>query len=134
LDAVDYASDVYYTAGNGIHVGHSGIYNVQFSIQLTNANTQAGDAAIWLRVDGVDVPWSSSVVTVPSTHGGVPGYYVISANFYLELLAGQYLEFWWAASDIQVELNALPPITTPFVNPGSPAVVVTVSFVSNLPE
>lgn len=124
------ANGIRYVLGDGLHVDYNGLYNVQFSIQLTNSDTQAHDMAVWLRVNGSDVPWSSSVVTVPSTHGGQPGYQIIAANFYVELLQSDYLELWWSSNSLQVQINALPPITTPFVNPGSPAVVVTVSFVS----
>jgi hypothetical protein len=133
FDVTDYSEATYYTAGNGIHVDHNGVYNVQFSVQLTNDDTRAHDYAIWLRIDGVDVPWTSSVATVPSKHGGIPGYYVLAANFFVQMQAGEYLEFWWAANDLAVTMNALPPITTPFVNPGAPSVVATVAFVSNLP-
>lgn len=132
LPTTDAAVGVHYNPGNGLHVDYTGVYNLQFSIQLTNDDTQAHDAALWLRKDGVDVPWSSSVVTVPSTHGGIAGYQVLAANFYIELAAGQYVELWWATNSLQVTMNALPPITTPFVNPGAPAVVVTLTFVSNL--
>lgn len=134
LNSVDSANGVHYLPGNGLHVDHNGLYNVQFSAQLTNQDSQAHDMAIWLRVNGTDVPWTSSVATVPSTHGGQPGYHVIAANFYVEMLQGDYLEFWWASNSLQVQLNSLPPITTPFVNPGSPAIVVTLSFVSTTAE
>lgn len=132
FDVTDYAAGVNYHTNNGIYVDQNGLYNVQFSMQLTNTDVQDHDAAIWLRIDGVDVPWSSSVTTVPSLHGGQPGYIVVAANFLVELLQGSYLEFWWAASNLAVQANALPPITTPFVNPGSPSMVATLTFVSNL--
>lgn len=132
LDTTDAEVGVHYVAGNGIHADYPGVYNLQFSIQLTNSDSQAHDAAVWLRKGGVDIPWTSSVVTVPSTHGGQPGYYVVAANFFVEMSGGDYVELWWATNSTQVTLNALPPITTPFVNPGSPSVVVTMSFVSNL--
>lgn len=132
FDTVDASDGVYYVAGNGIHVQHSGLYNVQFSAQFTNGSVQLQDVAVWLRINGVDLPWSSSVMTVPETHGGQPGYAIMAANFYVQLYASDMLEFYWAASSTDAVLNALPPITTPFVNPGSPSIVATVTFVSNL--
>jgi hypothetical protein len=138
INTTDYANDTYFVAGDGIHVTRSGIYNVQFSVQATNADVQDHDFAIWLRRgtgSGVatDIPYSSSVATVPSLHGGNPGYLVVAANFFVDLVANDYIEFWWSANSVQVSLNTLPPITTPFVNPGAPSVVVTLSFVSALP-
>lgn len=138
LDTTDYANGTYFVAGDGIHVEQSGIYNVQFSIQVTNDHNQDQDMAIWLRKgvgSGVaaDIPYTSSVVTIAATHGGQPGYFVLAANFYVSLNEGDYIEFWWAANHLLVSLNALPPITSPFVNPGAPSVVVTTSYVSSLP-
>jgi len=136
LNVTDYHRSVVQVAGDGIHVAQSGLYNVQFSCQLTNTDTQAHDAAIWLRKGvgagaAVDIPYSSSVTTVSGTHGGQPGYHIIAANFFVYLDVDDYIELWWSTNSLQVRLDALPPITTPFVNPGSPSVVVTLSYVSS---
>ena len=138
LDTSDYLNGTYFVVGDGIHVEQSGIYNVQFSVQLTNGHNQDQDMAIWLRKGSgsgtaVDIPYTTSVATVSATHGGQPGYYVLAANFYVSLIDGDFIEFWWAANHLLVQLETLPPITTPFVNPGAPSVVVTTSFVSSLP-
>lgn len=138
FDHTDFANDMYFVAGDGIHTKVAGIFNVQFSAQLTNADTQAHDVDIWLRQgsgSGVaaDVANTASVVTVPSTHGGQPGYNVLAANFYVKLQAGDYIEFWWASNSLQVQMNYLPAITVPFASPGAPSIVATLSFVSRLP-
>lgn len=133
LEVTDYANGMYRVVGDGVHVEQSGLYNLQFSAQITNADTQAHDAAIWFRKNGADFAWTDSVVTVPSTHGGQPGYFVVAANFFIALNAGDYVEMWWSTNSTQVSLNALPAITSPFVAPGAPSVVLTVSFVSSLP-
>lgn len=132
LDTTNFALGMYRVIGDGIHVEQPGIYNIQFSAQLTNNAVQDHDADIWIRKNGVDAPYTASVVTVPSTHGGIAGHYVMAANFYIDLLAGDYIEFWWAASDLAVQIETLPPITTPFTSPGSPGFVATVTFVSTL--
>lgn len=132
LNATDFAIGMYLVAGDGIHVEQPGIYNVQFSAQLTNNDTQAHDVDIWIRKSGVDFPYSASVVTVPSTHGGQPGYYVVAANFFVDMMAGDYVEFWWASNSLQTQINTLPAITTPFASPGAPGFVATVSFVSTI--
>lgn len=130
LNVTDGANGTYLQAGNGIHVKSAGVYDVQFSCQITNADVQIHEAAIWLRKNGADLAWTNSVVSVQSTHGGLPGYDVVAANFFVELAAGDYIEFWWASNSTQVTLNALPAITTPFTAPGSPSVVITLTFVS----
>ena len=136
FNVTDYHRDMVQVAGDGIHVAQSGLYNVQFSCQLTNTDTQTHDAAIWIRKGSgvsaaVDVPYTSSVTSVTGTHGGQPGYHVIAANFFVYLEVDDYIELWWATNSLQVTLDTLPPITTPFTNPGSPSVVVTLSYVSS---
>jgi CheY-like chemotaxis protein len=104
---------------------------------LTNTQVQDHDVDIWFRKNGstsaYDIPNTASVQTVPSTHGGQPGYQVIAANFYISITAGDFIELWWAASSTNVQLNTRPAITTPFTSPAAPSVVVTASFVSALP-
>ena len=136
FNVTDYSRNVAQIAGDGIHVYRSGLYNVQFSCQLTNADVQIHEAALWLRkgsglAAAVDIPYTTSVTSVQATHGGVLGYHIIAANFFVYLDVDDYIELWWAANSMQVTLNTLPPITTPFVNPGSPSVVVTLSYVSS---
>lgn len=137
FNLTDYANEASVTSSQ-IHVARSGVYNIQFSAQVINNDTQAHDMAIWLRKasgagTAVDIPYTSSVATIPSTHGGVVGYNIVAANFYVDLIAGDHAELWWAANSTQVQLATLPPITTPFINPGSPSIVATLSFVSALP-
>ena len=133
LEVTDYENGTYRTAGDGIHVQYSGIYNVQFSVQVTNANTNIKDAAVWFRKNGVDYPYSNSVFSIEGTHGGQPGYSVVAANFFMQLAAEDYIEMWWSTDSTDVTLNTLPPITSPFITPGAPAVVCTLSFVSSIP-
>lgn len=132
LEVTDYANGMYRVAGDGVHIEQNGMYNLQFSAQITNADTQPKDAAIWFRKNGTDIAWSDSVVTIQGTHGGQPGYFVVAANFFMSLSTGDYVEMWWSTDSTNVTLNALPAITTPFVAPGAPSVVLTVSFVSSL--
>lgn len=127
----DFSSGIYYVAGDGLHFDVAGIFNLAFSIQVTNYDTQAHDVYIWLRYKGTDYPYSASAATVSGTHGGLAGKYVISANFFGQSEANGYVELWWATTSTQVKLETLAPTTSPFAMPGSPSVIATVSFVSN---
>lgn len=130
---VDYANGMYSVPGDGIHVQQAGLYNYQFSIQFRNTDTQIHDAFVWLRKNGVDIPGTMSAFSITQRHGGVDGYVIGAANFYVDLLDGEYVEMWWAASSIQIEMYSIPAITSPYTRPLSPAVVATLSFVSSLP-
>lgn len=128
----DYSNGVHYNSGNGFHADVSGVYNLQYSTQLTNSDTQIHDVDIWLRKNGSDLPNTASVSSVQGTHGGIVGYHVLAANFFVTLETGDYIEMWWAASSTQLQINYLPAITAPFTSPGSPSVVATLSFVSSI--
>lgn len=124
------ANGVFVVPGNGMHVNQSGVYNFQFSVQFRNTDTQAQNAYIWLRKNGADITNTASAYSVPSKHGGGDGYLVAAANFYVPMVAGDYLEMWWAADNTQVSLFALPVQTVPYARPLSPSAVGTLTFVS----
>lgn len=126
----DYTNGVHYNPGNGFHADVSGVYNLQFSAQLVNSDTQIHDADIWLRKNGVDLPNTASVASVQGTHGGIAGYHIMAANFFVTLQSGDYVELWWASNSTLLAVTYLPSITTPFASPGSPSIVATLSFVS----
>lgn len=137
VNTTDYSNGVSRVVGDGFHVEQDGIYNIQFSAQITNTDTQNHELDIWIRrgtngSSATDLAGTASVSSVASTHGGQLGYAVLAANFYVELTSTQFVEFWWAASSTQVQMNALPAITSPFTSPAAPSFVVTVTFVSNL--
>ena len=133
LPITDFQNGMYAVVGDGIHVQQAGIYNYQFSIQFRNSDTQIHDAFVWLRINGVDAPWTGSAFSVTSRHGGVDGYNIGAVNFFIELKDGDYVEMWWAANSTQISMHSIAATTTPYVRPGSPSVVATLSFVSNLP-
>ena len=117
---------------DGIHVEQSGIYNYQFSVQLKNTDSQIHSAWIWLRINNIDVAGTGSKFDVISSHGGVPGFVIAAANFYVELTAGDTVEMWSAASNTAVTFDATAAQTSPFPMPSIPSVVATLSFVSSV--
>lgn len=114
-------------------VEQSGVYNVQFSAQFTNTDSQAHDVDIWLKVNDVSVANSNTVYTIPSSHGGVPGRLGAALNYFVELQAGDYFEIVWRASDSAVYIEYISSQTAP-IRPAAPSVLLTVAFVSALPQ
>jgi Collagen triple helix repeat (20 copies) len=116
------------TDGNGeyteITFANAGTYSVTWSAQLTNADTQAHDASMWLRKNGTDIADSTSVATVPSTHGGVNGHHVLTVNYVLTLAANDYLQLIWQGEDLDLQLETIAAGTTP-TSPVTPSVIVT---------
>lgn len=117
---------------DGIHVTYSGIYNYQFSVQFANTATSIHEAWIWLKVNGVDAPGTGSRFSVPNKHGGIDGYLIAVANFYVELQAGDTVEMWAAVDNVAIYMEAYAAQTSPFPMPSIPSVVATLSFVSTV--
>lgn len=130
----DFLNDCANDGTDGIRVNAAGIYNYQFSTQFRNTDTQIHSAWIWLRVNGVDVAGTGSKFDVTSSHGGVDGYVIGAANFYVQLQAGDTVELWAAVSNVAVSFDAIAAQTSPFAMPSIPSVVATLSFVSRLPS
>lgn len=103
-----------------------GITTVTFSIQFSNSAASEDDVSVWLRKNGVDVPYTASVVTVPKKHGSLNGTAVMTVNFHESFGPGDYLELYWLTVGGTTSIATIPATTSPAV-PASPGVVLTVS-------
>ena len=130
----DYINDCTNDGTDGIHVNVAGIYNYQFSVQFRNTDTQIHSAWIWLRVNNVDVAGTASKFDVTGSHGGIDGYVIGAANFYVKLQANDYVQMWAAVDNTAVSFRAAAAQVSPFAMPSIPSVVATLSFVSRLPS
>lgn len=129
FNTTDYSNGVS-VASNKFTVLQDGIYNIAFSVQVTNSDPQVHDADIYFKKNGTPIANSASVFSVHGTHGGQPGYTVVAANFFIPLTTSDYLEMYWVTNNTAVQFNYLPAITVPFLSPGAPSVILTFSFVS----
>ena len=109
---------------------YPGRYNVQFSVQLLSFSNNADNVTIWVRQNGVDIPASAGIVTVPAIHGGVPGATIAGWNYILYVNQNDYLQFYWTTDSGNSVVATYPPGTTP-VHPSSPAMFLTAQFVSS---
>lgn len=131
FNVTDYSNAVSVVSNSRITVTTAGIYNLQWSGQFENADTQLHDASVWIRVNGTDVVGSNGLVSVPNKHGGVNGHTVVAWNYFVELQANQYVELWWSTDDAQVSLQYYAAGVTP-TRPTTASVIATLSFVSAL--
>jgi len=134
FEITDFANEVYGVIGDGVHVNHPGVYNYQFSIQFENPTAQYVEVTVWLKVNGVDVPYTSSKYAISVKHGTIDGFLIMTCNFFLSMAAGDYVELWWATTDVLAAIAAYPAQTVPYACPGIPSAVATLSFVSCLME
>lgn len=132
FNVTDYSNDVSVVSNSRITVVNSGVYNLQWSGQFENVDTQLHDASVWIRINGTDVVGSGSLVSVPNKHGGVNGHTIAAWNYFVQLNAGDYVELWWSTDDTQVSLQYYAAGTSP-TRPTTASVIATLSFVSALP-
>lgn len=109
----------------------SGYYNVQFSIQLLTFDNAIDNVTLWFRQNGVDVPYSAGIVTVPAIHAGKPGAAIISWNLVLPLTSGDYIQLLMSSDSANTVAATYPPGVSP-VHPASPSIILTATFVSAL--
>jgi hypothetical protein len=109
----------------------AGYYNVQFSIQLINATSSIDNVTLWFRQNGVDIPQTGGLVSIPSKHAGGIGAAIISWNLVVACNAGDNIQLMMASQSGNTVAGTYPPGTAP-VHPASPSVILTATFVSAL--
>jgi len=120
------------TNGSGksrITFANSGIYNLQWSAQFRNTESQEADASVWLRKNGVDIVGSRGLVGVPKKTGTINGHILPSWNFVLDVVAGEYYEFVWSAANTAVSIQPFP--ATGYA-PSTASTILTVSQQSGI--
>lgn len=100
-----------------------GSYNIQFSAQFDKANASLGYAHVWLRKNGVDIPFSASRLAVQ----GSTAEFIASWNWFVEAKVGDYFEVVGSVTDTNVYLPAFPASGEV---PGVPSVILTMTQVA----
>jgi hypothetical protein len=103
--------------GSKITVPNTGLYRFTFSCQVTSTSSSAKNVWFWPRVNGVDVPGSTIKSTMLSNNSTG----IVTRSGLFRLNAGDYLESWWAADKLDVQLTAFS--ATSFA-PATPAVLL----------
>lgn len=126
LNSVDFSSG--FTLGAGANTSqiiaqNHGLYNFQFSLQVTSTNSSTSYFWIWYRKNGQDVPYSATKLSVQSNGGfAAPAW-----NFITSMEPNDYFELVWATDSTNVSITA--PAATAFC-PATPSVIITVSQVN----
>jgi hypothetical protein len=124
----------------------SGIYKITYSLQLTNTDNAAHDAAVWLKIDAgsgfVDVPRSTTIFTVPARKSaGVFSYVCAYSEVVFSLEAGNVMELYWATNQAYdtspatdgIYIEAIAAQTSPYARPATPSALGSITFVSRIP-
>lgn len=105
FNTTDYASGFTLVAGSRITASQTGVYNLQWSGQFENTQSQEHDIRVWIKINGNNVVGSTGFISVPSSHGGINGHIVVGWNYFITLNAGDYVEFNWQADNTNVSLQ-----------------------------
>jgi len=101
----------------------AGLYEFQFTMQVSKSNSNAQNMWVWGRINGVDIPASANKLSVQ----GSGTLLVPSWSFQEAMNAGDYFELMWAVDSTTITLVA--PASTGFC-PSTPSCTVTVAQVN----
>ena len=126
-------------ASNKVTANYSGIYKIDYSLQLANTANAQHDVDIWLRVNGVNVPGSTSKFSIPARKSALLPTYILAVSFVMfSVNAGDEIELYWATDQAfrvspatdGVYMEYKPAQTVPFAHPSIPSAIGTITFVS----
>jgi hypothetical protein len=133
FNTTDFANNTALVNTTAMTVDIAGIYNMQFSVQIQNADNAPQDVFIWLRQNGTDIIASTGKVGMPARKGvGNPSHDIKGWNYFLSMQAGDNVEVWWSTTSTNVTIPNY--VATPLpTKPSTASVVATMTFVSALP-
>jgi hypothetical protein len=135
-------NDIFFTGNGRMHVIYSGEYNVQYSLQVVNTDNAQHYAWVWVRKNGVDLKGSATKFSVAARKNATDHSYICAvSNVVVDMVAGDYVEVWWAADAIYVPattdgifLEYYAADSDGFSHPAIPSAIVTMTFLSELQD
>ena len=119
INTTDISNQVSIANSSHIVVANSGIYNIQFSLQIDKSQGSLAHVYIWLKKNGVDVPNSASEIAVQGTASEA----IAAWNFVVSASANDYYELMWSSTDDHIQIKAR---TASGVVPAIPSIILTV--------
>ena len=100
---------------------HGGVYNIQFSAQFDKTDSGTDEVNVWLRQNGVDVPFTDTRLTSYNNNDK----FVAAWNFMQSFSAGDYAQLIWASADLSMRIYAEAASSGPPYSPGIPSIILT---------
>ena len=133
FDTTDFSNGVTLSNSSRLNVVTAGLYNCQFSIQFKNTTNDTQDVDVWFRKNGTNIDKSNSRFGLaPRKSAGDPFHIIGAMNFFVDMAENDYIEIMWRPTNTGVSIEHYATSTTP-TRPAVPSVIVTMSFVSNIP-
>jgi hypothetical protein len=139
LSTTDISNGVFVSSSNGdntkVKFTNPGVYNVQFSSQFSNSDNSTQDVVVWIRKNGTNIEDSSGTVGVPPAKAGSDGQALASWNYYLNLIADDYIQLCWHTEQANVITLETIAASTSVTSPRTPSLILTANridqFMSN---
>ena len=121
--------------------GYSGVYKITYSLQFVNTDNAIHSAVVWMKINSIDVPNSSTEFSIPARKSaGVPSYVAGYSEVTFAINAGDEIELYWAtnlAGNPTTPTNGVyifhdPAQTVPYARPAIPSAIGSITFVSRL--
>lgn len=124
---------------------YTGVYKIDYSLQFFNTASQIHEVYVWLQINGINVPGSASLFSVPERHGGVNGALVAYSSITFTITGGDEVALYWATNlaatsgggtGIYMEYSPAQTIGTPpntAAIPAIPSAIGSIVFVSGVP-
>ncbi len=108
-------------------VENTGIYNIQFSLQLHTTSNESVDFSVWLAMTGSNVANSNTDFSIEKVSGG--GFQVAALNYLTPITANDYVELYWSKTTANGQLQYKAAQSTP-TRPATPSAIVTITQVA----
>ena len=115
------------SSNSQITATYGGVYNFQFTTQIVSGSASSKTIYLWISRNGTDLGYTAKDVVL----SGSADVNEATWNFNLDLAAGEYVEMKWSSDSMDASLNS-EAATSP--HPGVASAVVTINFISALPE
>jgi hypothetical protein len=122
FDTTGLAVGVSVVSNTRITFAAAGVYEIASRLQFQNTDTNDRLVDIWFRLNGTDIPYSASEISIPKAADGGKTNHAITGI--LQVTAGQYLEVIVVVEDVDVTLHHEAPIASPYVRPDVPSVIL----------
>jgi hypothetical protein len=126
FSTIDFESGVQLIASDTIEVLKNGVFNVQFSAQLSR--TSGGSTqqiSIWFRKNGIDIPNSNTHLNVQANAGKL----VAGWNYFFDLSQSDTIQIMYSVTSTAIQLlHENADLAVP--HPATPSVIVTINQVA----
>lgn len=129
LNSTYFETDIDVVDNTKITVQKTGVYNLQFSAQLSNLTNDNIGYDIWLAYTGSNMVDSNTQVDIPKLAAGQLGKAVAAWNWMIPMTANDYVEIKWSSNSASGILFATGSQSNP-IRPGIPSVIATISQVA----